>query len=353
LKKSKTQGAASSTSAPAASSSSDAPAPNEPKAPKSGVCAIGLKNIGNTCFLNAALQLLAASPLFIQSVSAAAPFLLTTPETPEVSLVKILLDILNGLHRSERARILNPTRLVKLLPPPFHDRATEHDAHEVLYFLKSKLDDCKRILNMPPLPFQGSVINKLTCRCGHSKEPVAAIFNDISISLPLDASDGIGVTASGPIQLQSLLDITHKDHEGAHCDACSPTQNVPMTEQSFVKTAPNLLLLQLKRFSYVESIRQTVKIMRQIECNERIHIILHETNEVVNYRYRASISHNGTSSNNGHYVAYKIDPSDKLYEMNDSQCQEIKEKQMFVSQALFGGGTNDETPYILLYERIA
>ncbi len=91
--------------------------------------------------------------------------------------------------------------------------------------------------------------------------------------------------------------------------------------------------------------------MRIIECNESIEVTLREASEVAHYRYRASISHNGTSPDNGHYVAYKVGRNESFYRMSDVSVLNIKDKQMFVSQALFGGGINNETPYVLLYER--
>ena len=55
----------------------------------------------------------------------------------------------------------------------------------------------------------------------------------------------------------------------------------------------------------------------------------------------------------GHYVTYKRTDDGRFFQCNDAVVREILDVALFESRALVGGGREQETPFILIYERVA
>jgi len=126
----------------------------------------GLQNLGNTCFLNAALQALAHTPLltqfflqgqFIRDLNAANP--LGTGGILATTFANLLQQLYRqegeGKGTSKSKDALAPeefySALCRLCPLVGEQRGAQQDAHEVLAFLLDALhEDLNRAREKPP-----------------------------------------------------------------------------------------------------------------------------------------------------------------------------------------------------------
>jgi uncharacterized UBP type Zn finger protein len=263
-------------------------------------------------------------------------------------VVKTLFELATKLNDNhQRKTAFNPIRLLHLLPLQFNDRTIEHDTHEVLCFLKSELDSWRKSVYQPCFPFQGTLTKTSTCSSGHSKPNREEPFEEIGISIPYFTES----STSAPAQLQDLFFSSLKSTNEAKCESCNSAHNVYINEITSISSAPSVLFLHLLRFKICAASQQIQKNMSPVHCNRNIQTTLFGSNEILNYTYRASISHVGTSTTEGHYVFYKTAQNGKFYKINDAVVSEFKSEVEFESLALYGGGVESETPYVLLYER--
>ena len=71
------------------------------------------------------------------------------------------------------------------------------------------------------------------------------------------------------------------------------------------------------------------------------------------YEHRATVTHVGSNSADGHYVTYRRTENEKCFKINDAKVENIQSGELFDSIALIGGGSEDETPYILIYDQLS
>ena len=134
----------------------------------------------------------------------------------------------------------------------------------------------------------------------------------------------------------------------AKCYSCSTTSDVDIRESSIVLRAPEILTIQLLRFEFISPLI-CKKNLRPVQCTDRIRLPSGDGRYFV-YQHRSTVSHVGRNATSGHYVAYKQFQG-RFFRFSDDDCFEMK-KAAFFKAALNAGPTN-ETPYILIYDRVA
>ncbi|KPI86366.1 putative ubiquitin hydrolase putative cysteine peptidase Clan CA family C19 [Leptomonas seymouri] len=185
---------------------------------------VGMRNSGNTCFLNSVVQLLSSAVLFRESLMArvqqsvfqrsavpssesrhisasdasppnatAAPYLTSLLQKYGCQLaVALVFGELQwrAQHRHEEYPVL-PDYLITQLPAPFNDHR-QHDASEYLHALLDQLDE-------PAQPggaevcrwFSGQTATVMTCTgCSHARTHVNAFWDVSTPILGLNASEG-------------------------------------------------------------------------------------------------------------------------------------------------------------------
>ena len=242
----------------------------------------GMANLGNTCYVNATLQMLLALPAFTEGLVAAAERLAEDGGSggPDGSVVAALVDVLH----ERRVSCDSASRPVSVRPAALK-RAVEvgaarfcgtdqQDAHEFLLSVLERVQeevfegierpklaagarggaeggaDNKRHANLVRLTdtlcpvsrtMSTFVEHSMTCQsCGHVATRTE-LFSNLSLDLPRTLGAATNVTAllKNYFEGQQTLERT--------CEECG--QMCPSTVRSCIRRLPRLLILHFKRFS--------------------------------------------------------------------------------------------------------
>jgi ubiquitin C-terminal hydrolase len=326
------------------------------KLPAIRLVARGLQNVGNTCYVNASLQALAASPSFVEHVhmllSTAVSNYFFFAKNPSLKFLKELCAVLASLNGATAEDVIPMGNFVLQLPAKFSNRTTEHDAEELMSWIRDQIDTFQKQLcktmpldrNRLELPFQGIMEIVSWCiPCGNFHETRSEAFETLSLAL-------IQSHAGAPLQLEDLFhDLFRDDWVEAKCAVCSPEGDKTTARRTSITTAPKSLFLQLKRFT-ISDTGSPSKSCAPVICPRKLVLSL-PLGKKATYDHRATVSHVGPNQHDGHYVTFRRSPEGCTFTMNDAKTSEIYDETIFDSRALSGGGPTNETPYILIYER--
>ncbi|KAG2363147.1 hypothetical protein BDR07DRAFT_1405053 [Suillus spraguei] len=251
------------------------------------IVTVGLKNLGNTCYMNATIQCLSATVPFARfftegrwrkAVNA------INPMGTKGHLASAFASILYEMSHSELPHLI-PASFRKSIctHAPQFSGSDQHDSQEFLTFLLDGLhEDLNRVLHKPSngttpereaelerLPqaiasaqeweiyrmrndslivdfFQGQFKNRLVCLTCRKTSTTYNSF--MYLSLPMPSVKGLSKTS-----LQSCLDAFVKEEvlsgtEAWHCPHCKTLRNA--TKQLSLSRLPPILLIHLKRFSH-------------------------------------------------------------------------------------------------------
>lgn len=251
------------------------------------IVTVGLKNLGNTCYMNATIQCLSATVPFARfftegrwkkAVNA------INPMGTKGNLALAFANILYEMSHSELPHLIpNTFRKSICAHAPQFSGSDQHDSQEFLTFLLDGLhEDLNRVLHKPsngPTPdreaelerlpqtiastqeweiyrmrndslivdfFQGQFRNRLVCLTCHKTSTTYNSFMYLSLPMP-------SVRGPSKISLQSCLDAFVKEEvlagtEAWHCPHCKTLRNA--TKQLSLSRLPPILLIHLKRFSH-------------------------------------------------------------------------------------------------------
>ena len=125
------------------------------------------------------------------------------------------------------------------------------------------------------------------------------------------------------------------------CNACGKHQ-VPDRQTQFVY-GPNVLLMQLKRFTKKEEHGRTIttKLNTKVHFQEELRLPcqLSSIGVTANYQLKAVIEHRSVSAGNGHYATYALD-GNQWFEWNDEVGKPVTWETVQKAEA-----------YILFWER--
>lgn len=272
----------------------------------------GLLNIGNSCYFNSCLQLLASSRVLL--------------EHPELNhlLRAILIDL-----NCEQLDVVDPRPFLKCFLGTILLAPDQQDAHELLLALLSTLrldqhkaradlvnDAMKNILDFQKMaPYKGLIVSRLLCSA--CKEIVSYRLDPVTM-----------ITIEPRSSIKSSLDHFQSYLEpitGYKCASCHQT-TMAYKQQSILK-APQILLIHVNRIKsdgFGRISKDDTKVLpdQLINFNNNT------------YRLKSLIEHTG-SVNHGHYVAYR-GRKDCWQLISDSTSSIITSPSQY--------------PYILLYE---
>ncbi|XP_073422994.1 ubiquitin carboxyl-terminal hydrolase 21 isoform X2 [Dendrobates tinctorius] len=352
----------------------ETPTPSLPT-PVLGSGHVGLRNLGNTCFLNAVLQCLSSTRQFRDYVLHQ-EYRHEQPASSRTSqeLTEAFADVIASLWSPDAPDAANPARLRAIFQKyvPSFTGYSQQDAQEFLKFFMDRihteinkkcrrtpsiLSDIKRPMSVEPEDFLsdderanqmwkkyleredskvvdlfvGQLKSCLKCQsCGY-RSPTFEVFCDLSLPIPKKGLSG------GKVSLLDCLTLFTKEEElnsenAPVCDRCR--QRTKSTKKLSVQRFPRVLVLHLNRFS---TTRFSIK-----KCSVFVDFPLHRLNlkEFARspvYNLYALCNHSG-SVHYGHYTAYCKDQSG-WFAYNDSRVSPISEGQVQSSEA-----------YVLFYE---
>jgi len=249
----------------------------------------GLKNVGNSCYMNSTLQCLSATiPLarFLLDGSYRKAINRVNPLGTQGALAEAFAQLIRVMW-SEQYTFVSPVTFreaITRFAPSFRGN-DQHDAQEFLAFLLDGLHEDLNYVKQKPAPvemtpareeelemlpqqvasvkewqiyrerndslivdwFQGQFRNKLTClTCGKTSTTYNAF---LYLSLPIPPTSGRG----GKVTLAQCLDAFTKDEilekaDAWHCPRCNKPRRA--TKKLTISRLPQVLLIHLKRFSF-------------------------------------------------------------------------------------------------------
>ncbi|CAF0873121.1 unnamed protein product [Adineta steineri] len=306
-----------------------------------GLC--GLKNLGNTCFMNSAIQCLS-------NVSQLKNFFLSdywhqminhkNPLGTQGQVAQDYADLMSDMWLSNKNSI-TPKRL-KTSVANFAEIFTgysQQDAHEFMHFLLDALhEDLKDDTNdSSPISklFYGRTISIITCV---SKKRHVEQVEDLFTYLPLTIPTEQPLTVQQCLTNLSAVQIASSNSEW-FCSKCRKKRQ--SKKQMYLFDLPRVLILQIKRFNYgTQSTTKITKFVQYpLELNLTPFIIKGQNLQEMIYDLIAVCLHTGSLSG-GHYFTYaKHERNDQWYCFNDSSV--TLQQQDIINQ----------NAYILLYKQ--
>uniref|UniRef100_A0A1B6CBZ9 Ubiquitin carboxyl-terminal hydrolase n=1 Tax=Clastoptera arizonana TaxID=38151 RepID=A0A1B6CBZ9_9HEMI len=348
---------------------------------------LGLRNLGNTCFMNAVLQCLRHIPHFslyfkgLPSLEGAkcekesvrgSIKVYQSRSIRELSdaimaeeLRKVLISLIDHQGTIKGKGAISPESLFMVIwkvVPRFRGYQ-QQDAHEFLRYMLDRLHT-ELLTLLPDNPyfslgqkernsivtsvFGGTLQSEVTCLNCRSESKKHDPFLDLSLDIPdkqkrsKDSADDTSPPCTVLDCLTSFIEIEElAETELYYCNACKSKQR--STKRFWILRLPNVLCLHLKRFRWVNSSRTKLdtNIKFPVTALDMSKFVLNDVDDrtsITNlYDLAAVIVHHGSGAGCGHYTVFAINEG-QWFHFNDSS---VKPTEISVVSKC--------KPYILFY----
>ncbi len=331
--------------------------------------AVGIVNIGNTCYMNSTLQAIRSSfeltAFFLQNRHEEY-MAHKDPKKKPVILTKAYIEILRMLWNGTRSQSIRPVGFFNDMCHVVKDSIYEqfqmkiaHDSHEFLMlmlesFHEALSEEVNMVIHRPPpqtpadhviqkalefwkqqfqksySPFVdlifGLFMREMDCHECKNKSYSWEVFNCLKLSMPHDA------TREHPATLEACLAEEFKDEEIEEyaCDHCAPKRG-RATRRTYLWKLPRILFVVLKRFSPTGQKIQTPfahDLSTPVSFSKCFNEYSPELSKTRKYSLFSTVDHHGVSQG-GHYTNQSLNTLDQKWYVYDDDSVYPIEKPSF------------------------
>ncbi|XP_076237700.1 uncharacterized protein LOC143181237 isoform X2 [Calliopsis andreniformis] len=332
----------------------------------------GLRNIGNTCFMNSVIQCLSNTRPLLEYLlnEQYLADINTTTSSMKGALIKAFSQVIHELWEVGGDHVVNTTALksqIQRFAPRFMGYS-QQDAQEFLRYLLEGLHEDVNRVTVKPQPIHTDIPEMYTDsqkaveswkRYLRSEDSmiVDVFVGQLRSSLHCTACDHVSVTLdpfwdlslpiparSGTVKLSQCLEHFTREEvlDGDEKPTCSKCQMRRKCTKSFsIQKFPKILVIHLKRFSPMERFRGKLNVMVDFPLTG-LDLSAFAAPRVpgCTYNLYGVANHSGTTYS-GHYTAYCKHPySGEWHEYNDSRVSVVPARSVVSSEA-----------YVLFYEQ--
>ncbi|XP_017794116.1 PREDICTED: serine-rich adhesin for platelets-like isoform X1 [Habropoda laboriosa] len=332
----------------------------------------GLRNIGNTCFMNSVIQCLSNTRPLLE-------YLLNEQYLADINtsmsgmkgaLIKAFSQVIHELWEVGGDHVVNTTALksqIQRFAPRFIGYS-QQDAQEFLRYLLEGLHEDVNRVTVKPQPIHTDIPEMYTDsqkaveswkRYLRSEDSmiVDVFVGQLRSSLHCTSCDHVSVTLdpfwdlslpiparSGTVKLSQCLEHFTREEvlDGDEKPTCSKCQMRRKCTKSFsIQKFPKILVIHLKRFSPMERFRSKLNVMVDFPLTG-LDLSAFAAPRVpgCTYNLYGVANHSGTT-HSGHYTAYCKHPySGDWHEYNDSRVSVVPARSVVSNEA-----------YVLFYEQ--
>nr|XP_034190635.1 ubiquitin carboxyl-terminal hydrolase Usp2-like isoform X1 [Osmia lignaria]XP_034190636.1 ubiquitin carboxyl-terminal hydrolase Usp2-like isoform X1 [Osmia lignaria] len=332
----------------------------------------GLRNIGNTCFMNSVIQCLSNTRPLLEYLLNEQHMadINTTTSSMKGALIKAFSQVIHELWEVGGDHVVNTTALksqIQRFAPRFMGYS-QQDAQEFLRYLLEGLHEDVNRVTVKPQPIHTDIPEMFTDsqkaveswkRYLRSEDSmvVDVFVGQLRSSLRCTSCDHVSVTLdpfwdlslpiparNGTVKLSQCLEHFTREEvlDGDEKPTCSKCQMRRKCTKSFsIQKFPKILVIHLKRFSPMERYRGKLNVMVDFPLTG-LDLSAFAAPRVpgCTYNLYGVANHSGTTYS-GHYTAYCKHPySGEWHEYNDSRVSVVPARSVVSSEA-----------YVLFYEQ--